>query len=673
MTELILNTDTQLVTVTGDSDPTVSVLWDRAVQQAVIETAVGPTIASRAYSMVHTAIYDAWASYDPVAVPTQLEDSLQRPEAEITEANKAEAMSFAAYRVLVDLFPEQSAIFEQLMADLGHDINNDTIDPTVAAGIGNLAAASLLEFRHQDNSNQLGDDPAGILGVAYSDTTGYQPINPNPENINDISLWTPEYVPVDNPDGTLQQFLTPQWGDVVPFALDSGAELRPIEPEPFLLVAGEVDFAEQTIILEDGLEVAISRDLIGTVINPEFVTQAEEIVQISANLTDEQKLIAEFWEDGGGTSFPPGTWMTFGQFVSDRDGHSTDDDAKLFFALGNAVFDAGVATWEAKTFYDYARPVRAIRELGRLGLIGQFNEDLDGFAIEAWQPGAGTQTILATDFLTYQIPGGNVSPPFAEYTSGHSAFSAAGAEILRLFSGSDDFGGSVTFEAGQSLFEPDITPQETTTLEWETFSEASDEAGLSRIYGGIHFDDGDTNGRTLGREIGSAVFAEAQSYINGEVTAQFELDQPIYRFRNQIQEGGYIFVGDAERGAILSDRSDELVLEGVAFNVATSEDAGLIAMYRFQSEVNPGAYLLVGEAERAAILSDSDFSAAYIEEGIAFYVPEADSDTGANIYRFRSTTLAGGYIYVDETERQDILDDFSNSFIEEGLAFAAVV
>ena len=96
-------------------------------------------------------------------------------------------------------------------------------------------------------------------------------------------------------------------------------------------------------------------------------------------------------------------------------------------------------------------------------------------------------------------------------------------------------------------------------------------------------------------------------------------------------------------------------------------------MYRFQSEVNPGAYLLVGEAERAAILSNSDFSAAYVEEGIAFYVPEADSNMGDNIYRFRSTTLAGSYIYVDETERQDILDNFSNSFVDEGLAFAAVV
>jgi hypothetical protein len=116
--QLILNSDTQLVTV-NDPSPTPSVLWDQAAQQAVINTAVGPTIASRAYSMVHTALFDAWAAYDPVAVSTQLGDSLQRPLSENTIANKTEAMSFSAYRVLSELFPDQVEIFDQLMANLG--------------------------------------------------------------------------------------------------------------------------------------------------------------------------------------------------------------------------------------------------------------------------------------------------------------------------------------------------------------------------------------------------------------------------------------------------------------------------------------------------------------------------------------------------------------------------
>ena len=514
---LILDPETQLVVVEDDS-PTISVQWDQAVQEAVINTAVGPTVASRAYGMVHTAIFDAWAAYEDIPVSTRLGDNLQRPSQENTETNKIEAMSYSAYRVLVDLFPTQTGIFDDLMAELGFDPSNTTNDATTPAGIGNVSAAALLDFRHNDGSNQLGDNPNGN-GTAYSDISGYEPTNAV-GNSSVIDLWTPEFVPIDAEPVTeegIQAFLTPHWGNVTPFSLTSGDQFRPVAPQPFLLVEGEVNLDEGTItLIEDGSVVDITPEIVGTIINPEFIAQTEEVVAFSANLTDEQKLIAEFWEDPGGTSFPPGTWMTFGQFVSARDGNTLDEDALMFFALGNAVFDAGVATWEAKSFYDYTRPVRLVRDLGSLGLIGEFNEELGGYAIEAWGGiGAGTQTILATDFLTYQTPGSDPSPPFAEYTSGHSAFSAAGAEILRLFTGSDEFGASVTFEPGESRFEPGVTPSQAVTLEWSTFSEAADEAGISRLYGGIHFDEGDINGRILGREVGDAVYEQAQFYLSG--------------------------------------------------------------------------------------------------------------------------------------------------------------
>lgn len=514
---LTLDSDTQLVTV-NDPSPTISVQWDHAVQQAVINTALGPTIASRAYSILHTAMYDAWAAYENIPVSTRLGDELQRPESENTQANKIQAMSYAAYRVLVDLFPTEEAIFNELMAELGLDQNNTTTDTTTPAGIGNVSAAALLELRHNDGSNQLGEDP-NSNGTAYSDISGYEPVN-NPSNPEFIELWTPELIPINSQPGEedrIQNFLTPHWGDVIPFSLESGHEFRPENPEPFLLVDGEVNLQAATITLaEDDSVVNISQEIIGTIINPEFIAQAEEVVEISANLTDEQKLIAEFWEDPGGTSFPPGTWMTFGEFVSARDNHTLDEDVQMFFALSNAVFDAGIATWEAKRFYNYTRPIRLIRELGQLGLIGEFNPSLGGYAIEAWAgPGQGTETILATDFLTYQTPGGDPSPPFAEYVSGHSTFSAASAEVLKLFTGSDEFGASVTFEPRESRFEPGVTPQQTVTLDWETFSEAGDEGGVSRLYGGIHFEDGDLNGKILGQEVGLSVFEQAQFYLTG--------------------------------------------------------------------------------------------------------------------------------------------------------------
>lgn len=174
--ELKVDYNTQLVTV-DDSTPSISVLWDRAVQQAAIDTAFGPTIVSRACAIVHTAMFDAWAAYDEIAIATQLGDELQRPEAEITEANKEKAMSFAAYSVLTDLFPENVADFNELMNELGFDPDNTTTDITTAAGIGNVSAEVLLAFRREDGSNQEGDNPEGILGVPYSDISNYEPVN----------------------------------------------------------------------------------------------------------------------------------------------------------------------------------------------------------------------------------------------------------------------------------------------------------------------------------------------------------------------------------------------------------------------------------------------------------------------------------------------------------------
>ena len=505
--ELILNPETQLVTV-DDPSPTVSVLWDRAIQEAVIDHGkLGPTVASRAYAIAHTAMFDAWAAYDETAISTQLEDDLQRPETENTDANKSEAMSYAAYRALAELFPEQTVIFDEVMAELGFDPANMTTDTTTAAGVGNVSAEALMSFRRQDGSNQLND---------YADTNSYTPVNTS-ENIEVIDRWTAEYVPIDSPDAELQQYLTPHWGEVEGFSVESPDELRPPAPQPFLLMDdATVDLDAQTITIVDGSVLDITPDLVGTVINPEFIAQTEEVLEYSANLTDEQKLIAEFWEDNQGTSFPPGTWMNFGQFVSARDNNSLDQDVQMFFTLSNAVFDAGVTTWEAKTYYDYVRPVRAVRSLGELGLIGEFNAELGGYAIEAWPgPEEGTQTILATEFTTYQTPGSHPSPPFAEYTSGHSSFSAAAATVLELMSGSDEFGGAITFAPGDSRFEPGFTPQDDVTLVWDTFSDAADEAGISRLYGGIHFAEGDLNGRALGREVGASVYETARFYING--------------------------------------------------------------------------------------------------------------------------------------------------------------
>jgi hypothetical protein len=500
---------TALLPVSSAQAVTVASDWIGAATQGVRNQPQGPTVASRLYGVLGTAMYDAWSAYEATPISTVLGDTLQRPTSENTQANKQEAISFAAYRVLTELLPTQTANLTARMNSLGYNPNNTSTDTTTAAGIGNTIAATLMNARRNDGSNQLN---------GYVDTIGYSTPN-TPTQVVNIELWTPESVPIDS-GSALQTYLTPHWGTVQSFSLTDNAQYRPPEIIRFLSDRNaSADLQAGTITRADGTVVPISAALVGVDINPAFIQQAVDVVEFSANLTDEQKLIAEFWEDGPGTPFPPGTWMEFGQDISQRDNNTLDEDVQLFFALGNAVMDAGIATWEAKLSYNSARPVRVIRELGRLGLIGTDSNGDGVFEINAWGgPGLGTITIPATQFLTYQNPFGAPSPPFAEYTSGHSAFSAAGAEILRLFTGSDVFGGSVTFAPGTSAFEPGITPVSPVTLSWDTFSEAAGEAGISRRYGGIHFLDGDIQGRILGRRVGRSVWNRFQFFINGGVT-----------------------------------------------------------------------------------------------------------------------------------------------------------
>jgi hypothetical protein len=440
----------------------VTLRWNEAALQAVRNTRMGPPMVARALAIVHTSIYDAWAAYDPVAVGTRLGGSLRRPASEQTIENKQKAISFAAYRALVDLFPTQKQLFDALMSDLGYAPPDSSTDISTAAGVGNLASAAVIEFRHHDGSNQLGDLNPG----AYSDYTGYVPVN-TPDQVFDINRWQPLRLP----NGQVQTWLVPQWGLVTPFALTSGSEFRPRPPSFFP--------------------------------NPRFREQALEILRISGMLNDTKKAIAEYWSDGPGSETPPGHWQLFAQFVSRRDNHSLDDDVKMFFALTNGLLDTSIAVWEAKRFYDYVRPITAIRTLFR----GQW--------VAAWAgPFQGIKLIDPINWQPYQVPT-FITPPFAEYVSGHSTFSSTSAEILKSFTGSDSFGASAVVKAGSSLIEPGAVPAFDVTLSWRTFTIAADEAGISRRYGGIHFRDADIRGRNMGRLIGAEVWAKAMAYFNG--------------------------------------------------------------------------------------------------------------------------------------------------------------
>jgi hypothetical protein len=119
----------------GDS---VVLAWNQQVLDTIVVTKTGPTIAARALAVVHTAIYDAWAAYDPVAVGTRMGAGLRQPAADRTLDNKNRAVSFAAYAALVDLFPARQAVYAQKMSDLGYV--TDGSDTSTAAMVGAAAA-----------------------------------------------------------------------------------------------------------------------------------------------------------------------------------------------------------------------------------------------------------------------------------------------------------------------------------------------------------------------------------------------------------------------------------------------------------------------------------------------------------------------------------------------------
>jgi hypothetical protein len=325
----------------------------------------------------------------------------------------------------------------------------------------------VLDFRHRDGSNQLGDLHAG----AYSDYTGYAPAN-SATQIVDPNRWQPLLVTLQNGSTVTQAFSTPQWGRVTPFALTAGDALRPSRPPSYG--------------------------------SAERQSEIDEMVGLSAALDDHSKSIAEYWMDGPNSELPPGHWCMFADFVGQRDHHGIDEDVKLLFAMANAELDAGIAVWDAKRQYDSARPITDVRYR------------YAGTRMVAWAgPNLGARAIDGAQWQPYQ-PSWVVTPPFAEYLSGHSAFSTAAAEILKDFTGSDAFGYSHIVPAGSSKVEPGATPATMLTFSYATFSEAADEAAFSRRYGGIHFRSGDLVSRDLGRSVGRLVWAKALRYFSGQ-------------------------------------------------------------------------------------------------------------------------------------------------------------
>lgn len=609
---------------------TVAQRWNEAMLDAIRIDFPAPTVHSRNLYHTSAAMYDAWATFDPIASGHFYSEKSTLDDRNLSNV-RDEAISYAAYGVLsqryalaVDPTASQN-LFDNLMQDLGYDPSFTSMEGNSAAAIGNRIAAQILADSLEDGSNETN---------SYIDNTGYAPTNvpmvveypglitPDVPFFQDPNRWQPLFlnqaVTQNELRGEdLQTFIGPHWGNVTTFAMGNGSDgatswshVDP-GPPPLLGADGDAEYRSDTVLL---IEYSNTLD----------PTQGAgaEMINISPNATgnrplgthqdvgyeanpvtgqpypdnvvrqaDYGRILAEYWADGPNSETPPGHWNVIANEVSNHlslekrvggTGEVVSDlewDVKLYLSLNGSQHDAAIAAWGTKAEYDYVRPITKIRYQGSLGqatdpelpsyhadglplvdgmielvtvesiseggkhrnAFVNANRDSDGnfeqifteqemvgrIVIHSWnhEPEdpetelSGTDWILAENWVPYQDDN-FVTPAFAAYVSGHSTFSRAAAEILTNFTGSEYFPEGL----GQKTFDEDFLdfeegPSEPVTLQWASYYDAADEAGISRLWGGIHVPADDFAGRIMGATIGEDAFEFAEDlFVRDDLT-----------------------------------------------------------------------------------------------------------------------------------------------------------
>ena len=342
---------------------------------------------------------------------------------------------------------------------------------------------------------------------------------------------------------------------------------------------------------------------------------------------DYARVLAEFWADGPDSETPPGHWFTILNYVNDHpqfekrfegEGEILDPlewDVKAYFIMGGGMHDAAISAWSAKGWYDYIRPISAIRsmaergqstdntldnyDIGGIELIDDYVEvvevgdPLAGFANQhvgkiklfTWRghdfigntetDQAGVGWILAEDWYPYQRPT-FVTPPFAGYVSGHSTYSRTAAELMTMMTGSEFFPGGLgefTAKANEFLvFEEG--PSVDVLLQWATYRDASDQTSLSRIWGGIHPPADDIPGRFIGQVVAEDTFDFAVPYFTGNLSVD-EFEEPITIYPNPTINRE-LFIGNTngnETIAIFDIRGRKIELASKTYDVSSQTTA----------------------------------------------------------------------------------------------------
>ena len=355
---------------------------------------------------------------------------------------------------------------------------------------------------------------------------------------------------------------------------------------------------------------------------------------------DYARVLAEFWADGPDSETPPGHWFTILNYINDNEslekklegvGEVLDPlewDVKAYFTLGGAMHDAAISAWSVKGWYDYIRPISAIRYMAELGqssdttkpnyhpngiplqqnfvelvsendpLAGRDNENVGKIKLYTWKghrfinntqiDQAGVGWILAENWWPYQRPS-FVTPPFAGYVSGHSTYSRAAAEVLTAFTGDEFFpGGMGEFVAKKNEFLVfEQGPSQDVKLQWATYRDASDQCSLSRIWGGIHPPADDIPGRKIGEVVGKEAFSYAKSYFTGKERS-FLISDEATIYPNPVNSNGILSVENTEENDIFHLFN----MSGQKINIEQQYNASRKNTIVKLGKVNTGVYVL---------------------------------------------------------------------------------
>ncbi|WP_328499770.1 vanadium-dependent haloperoxidase [Streptomyces sp. NBC_00457] len=420
--------------------------------------------------------FDAVAPYHPTAVGFYSRLG-RRPAGEAaTNRNKNIAGLHATYQVVKGLIPDRLPEFQTLFEAVGLNPGDESQDKTSPVGIGNLAGKAVVAHFQRDGMNMLGDEGREYHGRPYEDYTGYAPVNSAYKLVHP-SRWQPQSGPHrrrnlregagDKGVFIVQQFVTPQMRLVKPHSYQDPGKYRLAPPN-------HIDHTNMRA----------------------YKRSVDEVVEAQANLTDEQKVKAEFFDNkllGIGQS---------GKAAASAHELDLDGWVHLFATNSTAIYDALIAAWYQKNKYDVVRPSSAVRHVyGRSKLT-------------AWGgPGVGTvRNMPGSEWMPYLNVGDH-----PEYPSGSTTLCSAEAQATRRFFDDDVLDWRHVAPAGSTEVERGISPAKDVELYWSTWTDFVKDCAISRVWGGVHFKKTIERSVVFGEQFGDLAYEFVQKQIKGDV------------------------------------------------------------------------------------------------------------------------------------------------------------